>query len=378
LKVAIVSRVPPATCGIAEYNAMLGESLLSKGVKVVYLGNREEKERLPDTYLEPYSGARARKCFSVARFRSEDVVRCVSEEDPDVVHIEHDYDIFRDNRETEKMVAAIKELGYPLVVTFHTVHHALSGKDFVNTQVRIVSVADAVIVHSILQLHELQYQGAEVSKVRIIPHGTLLNPFLGRVDKSSTISSLAGIELDLDDKTVITVPGFSRWNKGVDVILEVYRAVREETNSVLVLGLPQRPRDETLLNKSLREQGVVLVPKFMNRTEFLKLLASVDVAVFPYREPRVIGVSGAFHLAIGSKLRLLCTRHPKLVECEMYAPNVVAPDLKPDIMIPLLKRIASDSYDPLTDLGELWDYAERTSWENIALETIKTYEEAIG
>ena len=378
MRVAIVSRVPPATCGIAEYNAMLGESLSSNGVDVIFVGNVEEKERLPATYVEPYSGLRARKCFSVDKFRAGDVVDCVLEEDPDIVHVEHDYDIFRDSGETETMLREIKKRGYPVAITLHSVHHALSGREWVSAQVKMTNIADAIIVHSVLQLHELQYQGVDISKIRVVPHGTLLNPFLGRVDRSSVISELAGVEADLEGKTVITVPGFSRWNKGIDIVLEVFKAVRDKTESVLVIGVPQRPRDKALVDKLLDEKGVIVIPKFINRTEFLRLLASVDVAVFPYRQPRVIAVSGAFHLAIGSKLRLVCTRHPKLFECEMLAPNVVAPDLKPRLLAPLLEKVASKNYDPSRDLDRLWKYAEETSWDRVARKTIEVYKEIVS
>ena len=61
----------------------------------------------------------------------------------------------------------------------------------------------------------------------------------------------------------------------------------------------------------------------------------------------------------------------------MLAPNVVAPDLKPRLLAPLLEKVASKNYDPSKDLGRLWKYAEETSWDRIARKTLEIYKEVV-
>ncbi|MET1127754.1 MAG: glycosyltransferase [Thermoproteota archaeon] len=379
MKVALVSRIPPARCGIAEYTSMLGEALSSLGADVVLVGNVEEKDGLPRTYAEPYSGLASWKCFSVGRFRALDVLKCLEGLGPlDVVHIQHDYSIFTDNSEFLKLLEKLRGK-VPVVVTMHTVLHSLRGSDVVPFQSKVVALSAAVVVHSELQEYELYAQGADMAKIYKVPHGTALNPYVGRVKKKQVLSELAGRKVSVGEDTLIAVPGFARWNKGVDVAIEAFKILLDEgVEAKLILGAPQHGADERLYalagSKLGESSRVVLIRRYMDRYEMFKLLAAVDLAIFPYRDPHVISVSGALHMAMGSFVKVVCTRHPKLVECELLAPEAVVPALDPRLLAYRIREVIARGSAADSIYGNFWRYAYETEWRRVAKTTLKLYE----
>jgi glycosyltransferase involved in cell wall biosynthesis len=379
LKVALISRTPPARCGIAEYTSMLGEALSSLGVDVVLVGNVEEKDGLPRTYSEPYSGLASWKCFSVRRFKALDVLKCLEDSGPfDVVHIQHDYSIFTDNNEFLKLLEKLSSR-VPAVVTMHTVLHSLRGSDVVSFQSKVAALSAAVVVHSELQEYELYAQGADMVKIYRVPHGTALNPYVGRVEKEQVLSELAGRKVNVGEDTLIAVPGFARWNKGVDVAVEAFKILLDEgVEAKLILGAPQHGVDERLYTLAESKLGkssrLVLIRRYMDRYEMFKLLAAVDLAIFPYRDPHVISVSGALHMAMGSFVKVACTRHPKLVECELLAPEAVFPALDSRLLAYKIREVIARGSAAASIYRNLWRYAYETEWRRVAKTTLKLYE----
>ncbi len=373
MKIAIVSRTLPARCGIAEYVSMLGSALRNyRDLDLVFLGNREEKEGLPEQYIEPYSGIETRICFS-RNGDLEGVVRCVEslikERGVNVVHIQHEYDVFPNNVAFLSMLAKLRQLGVKIVVTMHTVVHALKGREYVEFQRKLGELAHAIVVHSILQEYELIMQGVDPRKIFKIPHGTLINPFRG-YSRVELLKKL-GLDGSLDDGSIlITTPGFVRSDKGLVPLIKAFGEVRTRYDAKLILmGSPQHDGKHYMKEvlKSLDgAKDVVFVSRFLSREELLMLLAAVDIAVFPYRDELHLGVSGAFHLAIGSCKPVVCTRAPRLVECYENAPELTAPTDDAHEIARKIELVIENPRIVEEATKRLWKYALDTNWENVA------------
>ncbi len=382
MRVVMVSRAPPAFCGIAEYASMLLEALRRRhGVEGFFVSTRVVGST--DTYTEPYSGSEVYQCFTEdGGYRG--ILACVSLLDPGpdtVVHVQHEYSIFRSKEEFIDALTRLRKLlgekGAKLVVTLHTVAHPIIHPDRVETQLAIGKLADAVIVHSRLMEYELIVQGVDAEKIHMIPHGSTLNPYLGR-DKERLLKRL-GLGGELLDKKLVTTPGFIRPNKGLTTLLRAYTHTGKENQdlALILIGAPQGRGQQYL--ESLKPllgstQGIVFVNRFLRRDELLALLAAIDIVVFPYVVEKFYAVSGALHLAMGSNKPAICTRVAKLIECNELAPETSTPAGK-------YKEIARkitlllENHELATSIAErLRRYAEQTSWDKTADKHIALYE----
>ena len=382
--VAMVSRTLPAKCGIAEYTSMLGSALREfSELELVFLGNREEKEGLAKRYIEPYSGIETWICFS-RNGALDGIVNCVKdlirERGVNIVHIQHEYDIFPDNRMFLSLLTKLRELGIKIVVTMHTVVHALKGHEYVEFQRKVGELAHAIVVHSILQEYELIMQGVDPGKIHRIPHGTLINPFIGR-SRSELLKTLGINETINDTSILITTPGFIRSDKGLALLLKAFSEVRKRYNATLVLiGTPQHDgkRYLTELLSDLHSlKDVVFVNRFLNREELLRLLAAMDIAVFPYRDELHLGVSGAFHMAIGSRKAVVCSKAPRLIECYEYAPELTVQTLDAHDIAKKIEMVIENPKIVNEAVERLWKYALNTNWHNIARLHRKLYYEVL-
>jgi len=380
MRVAMVSRAPPTRCGVAEYSSMLAESLK----------NLVDLELLADSEgaayrrgVEPYSGVKAEPCFESGKPGfSKGIERAVSKIRPEVVHIQHEYGIFPDNREFVELVKRIRELGSRVVVTMHTVAHALHKPEWIEFHRALGKSADAIVVHSPMQHAELVYQGVEPLKVRVIPHGTALNPFARVVSKSTALSKL-GIDMD-PEYPIITTPGFVRADKGLDVLLRSFEIVRKNYDAKLLLvGHPQDGSDtvETIRrfieSRQWLARDVTLVRTYLAREELFLMLAAVDVVVLPYRDSGLLSVSGALHLAIGSRKPVICTQTPRLYECYTLAPELSVPAPDPVRIAKRLMMVLENDDIVKECVERLWRYALFTRWDRVAERHVELYVDAL-
>ena len=370
MRVAIVSRTPPSECGIAEYVSMLASVLNTyANVEVVLVGNSEGVGGLGIEYVDKYSGSKCVSCFSVNDTDYDGIVKCIKELSPDVVHIQHEYGIFKSLDGFIKLLKGIKELGCKLVVTLHTVAHALKGSEYVSFQRELVRLADAVIVHSVLQEYELIMEGVDPSKLFRIPHGTLLNPYR-TFSKSRLSRELMIKDLVTDGYILITTPGFIRRDKGLATLLKATELISKYYDvKLLLVGTPQFDGHEYLgeISELLKSLGdaVVFIKRFLNREELLKFIALNDLIVFPYVDKYHLGVSGAFHLAIGTHRPVVCSRAPRLIECYEVAPEATVPKNEPELIARKVIEFIENPEEALEVSRKLWNYAIKTSWERV-------------
>lgn len=384
MRIVFVGRIPPSKCGISEYTSMLIENLmkLNKNLDIKVIGNKEEKENLPNPYLEPYSKVQVSKCFiSEKEGYSKPILEQISYYKPEIVHIQHEYAIFPGYDEFIWMLKEIKKYSKKIFITFHTVYHSLSMKEIVEFQRKACEIVDKIIVHNSLQEFELLNQKVDENKVFKIPHGTLINPYLN-LKKEKILEEL---NLELKKEKIVLFPGFLRKNKGTDIAINTARILsfKDKNLKSIIWGEFQRNENlefikEIIENRLIHNKNLIFIKEFLKREKLLKLLSISDIIVLPYKEKIYrFSSSGIFHLIIGTFKPIVCTKVTKLLECYEIAPNFVVNSKNPkeiaNKIIDLINNV--DKYEE--DLISLKNYAFKTSWESVSKLHLKIYEENI-
>ncbi len=299
----------------------------------------------------------------------------------DILHVEHEYGIFgRHNGLIEALKEAIKErLVGKIVITMHTVKHPLSGEEKALMFQRELNFFDKIIVHSFLQEFELLHQGILPDKIVRIPHGTFLNPYLWK-PRYMLIE-----ELDLDPSSVhgfiITVPGFLRRDKGLDLLIKAVKPLirdREEY-TVIVAG---EIRDYGL-KKEVEEMvsngpNLVFINRFLKHDEMLKIVALADAVILPYRDKiGTYSVSGILHLSMGGLKPIIGTRAPRLIELYIHAPRLTIPPRNPEELMKKIKWLRENYEIAIPYMSSLYSYAIRTEWHRMARRHLRLYNELL-
>ncbi len=393
MRVVFVGRYPPRRCGVAEYTYYLASALREyHGVDVSVAASVDTDEDGESGFID---GVCVRRCFSSYDFDSYGaVVECVEEfGGADVVHIQHEYGIFPMHEAFIRLIKSLRERVGGVVVTLHTVKRpvaavnaldncgsllkeALLDASTVSYQRRLVEAADAVVVHSIVQETELWAQGADLSKVWRIPHGTVQNPYTEVCHKE--LLQKLGVDAD---SPILSVPGFMRLDKGLDTLLKAMAKVTNVVDATLVIaGTNQRSYGEMFskLVSKLPKGSVKVLNKFLTRDEMLMLAAASDVIVLPYREKvENVSVSGILHLAMGSYRPIVASRVPRLVEYYTLAPEMcVAPNNVEELANKLVD-VLEGRVDVKSVVRRVRKYARETSWSRISGIHVKMYSELV-
>lgn len=375
MRIGFVGRYPPIHCGVAEYTRMLATFIksISPSSDIVVFSTDELTN---NSYLEKESKVKVYPSFRRLDNSYDSLVKCINNvRKVDILHVQHEYGIFGASTELLKALKEIKELklAKATIITMHTVHHPLAGyHDAIDFQRRLNEYVDLVIVHSRLQEFELQVQGVNIGKIRRIPHGTLLNPYLG-VPRNELLSSL-GVNGNIG-KPLLVLPGFIRRDKGIDVLLKSFDKLSKKP-VLLIAGEPQDYDILKIIEDNRRY--VILLKKYLSSDEILKVTASADIIVMPYRDkPGAYSVSGILHLSMGALKPIIGTRVPRLIELYEIAHRLT---VTPENYIELAKVIewTLKHYDyAVVYASTLYSYAVRVQWARMARRHLRVYRELL-
>ena len=368
MRIGFVSRYPPVHCGVAEYTKMLSSALksLSHRIEVFVFSTREIEREPYEDVVEVYP------CYERFEMDYSNMIEYLKDFKVDVLHVQHEYGIFGSNRELIDALLLARDEGLARVVgvTMHTVDHPFSPRANVTLRFQTwLNDLDFVIVHSPLQEFELHIQGVDPSKVHRIPHGTLINPYLC-MTRDELCESLR-IECNFEGN-ILTVPGFLRRDKGIDVLLEALRSLRDLKFTLLIAGEPQDEEIVELLENS--EFKTILIERYLSSDEILKTVALANAIVLPYKDKRSYSVSGILHLSMGSLKPIVGTRVPRLIEFYQHAPRLTVPPNDPLSLAEKMRWLINNYDYTLAYMTEVYSYAARTQWFRMASRHIEIYQ----
>jgi len=369
LKIALISTYPPTICGIARYTRYLAQALSRiEGVEIYILsegGRTLEGEAFP--VLDTYS----RK----SPFKST-ILRKIDEEKPDVVHFQHDPDLFPRTQELLELFEVIHKRQIQLVVTVHT---ADTGKNAVidwGAFYKKTLECGHLIVHNAMSAASVKSYGLPMDNVHVIAHGTAFPPLPSRED--------ARRELGLGQNDFIfLVLGFIHALKNHHTVILGFNKVKNRGRSkLLIAGVAAGGRWYNKLYVAgcrllgIFNRSIIRHNRFIEDEQIATYLAAADVMLLPYWQ-KYPSASGIFHLGIGSNLAVICSDSVKFSEVKpcigAKEKQVFVPMLSPSGWGRAMSNIA-DSPALNTEIRDLLHaYAKKTSWENIAEEHLDLY-----
>ncbi len=184
--------------------------------------------------------------------------------------------------------------GRPLVVTAHDVLPREPRPGQAGAQRRLLRRFDAVVVHSAHGRDRLVAEaGLDPGRVHVIPHGAFTH-LTEVADPVPLPPELAAVELP-----VVLLFGLVRPYKGLDVLLEAWRAV--DGAELWVVGLP---RMDLAPLRAAAPRTVRFVERFVPDAELPAFFDRADLVVLPYRE---IDQSGVLFTALAFGKPLVLT-----------------------------------------------------------------------
>ena len=251
----------------------------------------------------------------------------------------------------------------PVVLTAHDVLPREPRRGQLAAQRRLYERVDAVVVHSEHGGARLvDGLGIEERKVTVIPHGAFTH-LLDVPGERALPDDLAAVE-----KPVVLFFGLLRPYKGLDVLLDAWRAVELEAE-LWIVGMP---RMDTAPLRAAAPANVRWVSRFVTDDEVAAYFRRADLVVLPYRE---IDQSGVLFtaLAFGAPLVLSAVGGFPEVAADGAA-ALVAPGDAGALAGELRRLLADDGARAALAAGARAAAAGRYSWDAIAAAHLALYE----
>ena len=373
MRLGFISTFLPQRCGIATYTNYLAGTL-RKVFPELHIKILAENE----AYTKNLENLEVRPCWD----RNYDFTDAISShmDGLDVVHLQHEFSIHSSLDRLKSLFAACPD-GIRKVVTLHTIlpsHFEPKGKEGERIVRALVDWADKVIVHQKCQRLILQRMGVPEDKVELIPHGT-------EITRRDKVEARRRLKLPESAKIMLMF-GFIKHTKNIHLVVASLKKIAVEVPDVYLFiagGLaPDAPQEDQdylyLIRKKINELGpfkehVLFAGYFFPHQDMPDLLASADVILFPYcNEER--SASGAFHLALGAGKPVVAYRIPKFEELsEICDDLLVLPNNKHGLKRAIIRVLTDDEFRNFA-ISRIEQYAQRTSWENIAREHMRVYE----
>lgn len=271
MRVAIISTFPPIECGIGTYSSYLHDALKAKRCEMFVVSQLGAQGNNVFPVYQPGSPSMATDIFTVT-----DKIT------PDVVHIQHEFGLYGDQRGVHvvELIIRYRIAGEPVAVTLHTVNPNMGEPEKIVLD-NIAWNASAIIVHEDYQKEIIYKFTGRKDNVFVIPHG---------VREVESVPD-AKERLELTGKKVLLLCGYFRPTKGFDKIVDLFPQIAEGEDDFRLLiagksrGLEfrdyQRDFYDKINNSPALDKMMVLRGQFPQYT-FDTILSAGDVVAMPY------------------------------------------------------------------------------------------------
>jgi len=284
MKIGIISSYLPIPCGIATYSSYLIEELRRLRNKV---------------YIVCHKGGKGLDCYPAFSYDDPDLphkaFKAMIKLAPDLVHIQHEYGLFGEQRGMNVIPLAYKfKLSHiPTVITLHTVLKKCDYEEQI-IEKALVEIAYAIIVHEQYQRELIIERVGHQYKICVVPHG---------VREIKPVSK-AKEKLNLKDKKIVLLAGYIRRSKNFERVVRIFAKVAESVDDALLLiasearrpeDIPYRDEFREFVTNSVAKDKIKVLPGPFSHEKFDLILSSADVAVLPYLRGAQSGIMAHCH-----------------------------------------------------------------------------------
>ncbi len=229
---------------------------------------------------------------------------------------------------------------------------------------RLLDRMDAVVAHSRHGAERLRSIGPPADRIHVIPHGAF--DYLTRLPEERPLpDELASVE-----GPVVLCFGLIRPYKGIDVLLEAFRAV--EGAELWIVGMPRMPIEPLREAAARLRAAVRFVPRFIGDPEIPAYFRRADLVVLPYTE---VEQSGVLCTALAFGKAIVLSRVGGFGEvADEHGAALAVPPADASALADAIESLLADP----AARGELAAAAARAaagpySWDSVARRTLDLY-----
>lgn len=377
MKVTFVSRWG-VQCGIATYTDQLAMSILQSGSDVSIECAAEQLKGIPEIPVQcriPFN-----RCWKGDAQLYGGLVEFLRNSKPDIVHIQHEFGLMDSAKGMLELLPQLRSLGIPVVVTCHTVMPPPSPKGwfFMNC----LSQVAKVVVHNEETRDALIEWKIRPKQIAVIPHGT---PEDCKVVEK--VEARRQLFLPEDLRVIIAVSlGFITEGKmqhqAIEAVVGLVHEGLLDPQSFLyvIVGQPGQNTPEniaycrrlhSILDKNRSWNYIRIFPRFIPVKELPVWYGASDFVITGSHQT-FFSVSGRSHQEMAFRMPSISSNARLLSDLSEYR------SMKYDSMEELrahILRLAKDWTLRETLSRRCGEFAEETSWTNVARKHLQLYKE---
>jgi glycosyltransferase involved in cell wall biosynthesis len=368
-------------CGIATYTDQLILSLMArKDIRCEVAA--EHLKGIPEIPLQS-KRVPFRRCWSGDAELYGDLVEEVRKTEPDILHIQHEFGLMDSPKGFLEMLPRIRSMGVPVVVTCHTVMPPPSNKGwfFLNCLNQIARV----VAHNDETRQALLDWKLKPQSVVVIPHGTPED-----CEAADKLPARRHLFLPEDPNLIIAVSlGFITKGKmqheAVEAIVSLVQDGLLDPSHFLyvIAGKPGQNTPENIeycrqlhamVHDARAWNYIRIVPQFI-AVEDLPVWYGASDFVITGSQQTFFSVSGRSHQEMAFGMPSISSRARLLADLSDF--RSMKYESKEELRAHIL-RMVKDGHLRETFARRCTEFAEDTSWTNVAAMHFKLYESLKG
>ena len=359
-------------CGIFTYSNWLSEALQNLGIDVTILAEQPfpNNSAIDETFQTKIP---ATVCWS----RQDNFEKLIEESRKyDLIHISHQYGLFPNENNFLNLLKNIS----PAVITLHDVipYDVRMERYFKG----IIEFCKNIIVHLPICYNLLESWNCPKEKIHLIPHGTKIVEVSSKEESRKKLNEIWKKTIFEGKEKVILSWGFIWESKGIKDLIEIFSEVlKTYPDSIFIHAGGVHPiiaGSDYLKSLIKKAMQLNLTPKNFMVTGFVPeeivplYFGACDVIVLNYARGSA-SASGAAHRTLSAHRPIVGTDDPCIsdipkLESSRFDKNSLYQNILKVLETPALERSLAE---------EAFEKAQQTSWENVAKQHIKIYEEMI-
>ncbi|WP_228458697.1 glycosyltransferase [Chryseobacterium aureum] len=313
-EIIFISTFPPKVCGIATYCQDLIQSLKLKfreSFSIIICPMETEDEHYQYEEDPEY---RLNTSDAISYLELADKIN--KNENIQLIMLQHEFGFFTEAK--NGLLLFLQNLEKDIIITFHTVlpkpNHELKEKvieisSFVKTIIVMTDISSVILTND---------YGVSSDKIKVIPHGTHLLPFIDKISLKAKYGFI--------DKKVLSTFGLLGSGKNIETTLEALPEIITQNPDVIFLiigkthpgiikyeGEKYRNFLEDTIRRLHLEKHTYFINQYLPLDELLDYLQLTNIYLFTSKD-RNQAVSGTFSYAISCGCPIVSTPIPHALE----------------------------------------------------------------
>lgn len=260
----------------------------------------------------------------------------------------------------------IKLCGYQIIWTVHNIlpHKKIFIND-IKARRFLSRIAAAKIVHSDSTLAEMKKYFINTDNIHLIPHGNYIGVYPNIISKQK---ARAKLKINKNDFVFLFFGRIEPY-KGVENLLKVFSRLNHPKTKLVIAGKCTNPRLKKILSTYQSLPKLMIINQFIPDKDVQLYFNAADIAVYPFKK---VTSSGSVMLALSFGKSVIYPNTGNLKDLPNNIGYTYELDEPNGLKKCLSKAIGKKENLQIMN-SNAFTYAKKSSWDNIATETIRVY-----